>query len=111
MRWTRQGPSEDLEDRRGQRAGIGFGGGGMGRAAPIGLGGLLIVILLSWLTGQDFLSLLEPGGGGSRGQGTGCTDGSRRPADRHPSQLPDRPGLSLTARARRVHFDWSRRYC
>jgi predicted metalloprotease len=73
MRWTRQGPSEDLEDRRGERAGIGFGGGGMGRAAPIGLGGLLIVILLSWLTGQDFLSLLDPGGSISTGPGDTAT--------------------------------------
>jgi uncharacterized protein len=64
MRWTRQGRSEDLEDRRGERAGFGFGGASMGRGVPIGIGGLLLVVLLSWLTGQDFLSLLDPGSSG-----------------------------------------------
>ncbi len=64
MRWTRQGRSEDLEDRRGERAGFGFSGAGMGRGVPIGIGGLLLVVLLSWLTGQDFLSLLDPGSAG-----------------------------------------------
>jgi len=55
MRWT---PSErqDIEDRRG-------GGGFVRRGAPIGIGGLLVVLVLSYLTGQDFLSLLGPGAG------------------------------------------------
>jgi predicted metalloprotease len=56
MRWT---PSErtDIEDRRG------MGGGMMRRGAPLGIGGLLILLVLSYLTGQDFLSLLgsDPG--------------------------------------------------
>jgi predicted metalloprotease len=60
MRWTPRGKSADIEDRRGQR------GFGMRRAAPIGLGGLAILVVLTLVTGQDFLSVLntpmaEPG--------------------------------------------------
>jgi len=56
MRWTPRGRSRDLEDRRGQ--------GGLRRAAPLGIGGLLILVVLSLVTGQDFLSLADPTGGG-----------------------------------------------
>jgi predicted metalloprotease len=55
MRWTPRGRSRDLEDRRGQ--------GGFRRAAPVGIGGLLILAVLSLITGQDFLSQADPGGG------------------------------------------------
>ena len=56
MRWT---PSErtDIEDRRG------MSGGMMRRGAPLGIGGLLILLVLSYVTGQDFLSLLGTGDG------------------------------------------------
>jgi predicted metalloprotease len=57
MRWTSRGRSRDLEDRRGQS--------GLRRAAPIGIGGLLILGVLSLITGQDFLSMADPGGGPS----------------------------------------------
>jgi uncharacterized protein len=62
MRWSSKGRSEDIEDRRGEGGG-GVGGGGLGRMAPIGLGGLAILLVLSLLTGQDFLSLLDSGSG------------------------------------------------
>lgn len=56
MRWTpgRRGNVEDVRGRSGARMG-----------APLGIGGLVVVLLLSWATGVDFLSLL--GGGGSGG--------------------------------------------
>jgi predicted metalloprotease len=38
---------------------------GMGRVAPIGLGGIALLFILSLLTGQDFLSLLTGGGEGT----------------------------------------------
>jgi predicted metalloprotease len=57
MRWTSRGRSADLDDRRGQRAGF-----GVGRAAPLGLGGLALLVILSLVTGQDFLSLLDTSG-------------------------------------------------
>jgi hypothetical protein len=63
MRWTRGGRSVNLEDRRGQSAGMRFPGGGRG----LGLGGILILLLLSVCFRQDFFQLLEtvggPGGG------------------------------------------------
>lgn len=57
MRWT-PGNRGNIEDYRG-RSGMGM------RAAPLGIGGLLLMLLLSWLTGVDILSLV--GGGGSTG--------------------------------------------
>jgi predicted metalloprotease len=58
MRWSSRGRSADVEDRRGQGGRL---GGGFGRVAPIGLGGLVILVVLSLVTGQDFLSVLDPG--------------------------------------------------
>lgn len=54
MRWTR-GDRSNIEDLRG-RSGIGM------RAGGLGIGGLIIVALLSWATGVDFLSLMSGGG-------------------------------------------------
>jgi predicted metalloprotease len=56
MRWSER-QDRDIEDRRAQ-------GGMMRRGAPLGIGGLLILLVLSYVTGQDFLSLL----GGEAGQ-------------------------------------------
>ena len=54
MRWT-PGDRGNIEDMRGQS------GGGM-RMGGIGLGGLLLVLVLSWATGVDFLSLVGSDG-------------------------------------------------
>jgi predicted metalloprotease len=60
MRWTPGGQSDDIEDRRSQGGGGGgFGGGGM----RIGLGGLIVLFVLSLIFKQNFFALL--GGGGS----------------------------------------------
>jgi uncharacterized protein len=48
MEWS-SGDRSNIEDRRG---GSGF------RAVPIGIGGLVVLALLSWATGTNFLSLL-----------------------------------------------------
>jgi len=58
MRWSSRGKSSDIEDRRGAS----FGGGGIGRMAPIGLGGVAILFVLSLVTGRNFLSILDEGG-------------------------------------------------
>jgi uncharacterized protein len=58
MRWTPRGRSRDLDDRRGQR-----GRGIIRRTAPLGLGGVVLIVILSLVTGQDFLSVLDPTGG------------------------------------------------
>ena len=59
VKWTSRGRSADLEDRRGE--GPAAGGFGFGRVAPIGLGGIAILFVLSLLTGQNFFSLLDSG--------------------------------------------------
>jgi uncharacterized protein len=58
MRWTPGGRSADLEDMRG-RSGGGFGG--FGTMPRIGLGGFIVLLLLSFIFKRDFFALL--GGG------------------------------------------------
>ena len=55
MRWT-PGDRGNVEDMRGS-SGFGMKAGGLG------IGGLLVLLLLSWATGVDFLSLVGSGGG------------------------------------------------
>jgi uncharacterized protein len=50
MRWT--GDRGDIEDMRGRSGGLGGG------AIPIGLGGFVVLLLLSWATGTNLFSLL-----------------------------------------------------
>ncbi|MGH9323549.1 MAG: KPN_02809 family neutral zinc metallopeptidase [Vicinamibacteria bacterium] len=54
MKWRSGGRSANLEDRRGQR------GGRMMRGGGIGCGTLLVLVVLSVVFKQDFLSLLGP---------------------------------------------------
>lgn len=65
MKWTPGGVSEDIEDRRSE----GGGGGGF-RGGPVGIGVVLVLLVLSLLTGRNFLSLVDTGalggGGASR---------------------------------------------
>ena len=56
MKWT-PGNRENIEDRRGQS---GFGGGGM-RGGPMGIGVVVVLLVLTLLTGKNFLSLVDPG--------------------------------------------------
>lgn len=53
MRYT-PGDGRNIEDRRGSR--------GVGGMAPVGIGGLLLLLVLSWATGTNFLQLLDTGG-------------------------------------------------
>lgn len=69
MRWTRGPRSSDVEDRRGESPGRGMGmrvGGG------IGLGGAVVLLVLSLVFGQNFFALLDGGGDftGSPGDGS-----------------------------------------
>jgi hypothetical protein len=67
MRWERMRRSRNVEDRRGMRASA-----GPMRLGGLGLGGLVLILLLGYLTGNDPLQLLtdvtqqvqvDPGGG------------------------------------------------
>ena len=64
MRWTPGGRSEDLEDRRDESGGGGGGGGFNFGGMHIGIGGFLILLVLSLVFKRNFLSLA---GGGSVG--------------------------------------------
>lgn len=50
MRWSPGRRSRNLEDRRGSRV--------ISRGLPLGIGGVLLLLVLSFITGQDFLSPL-----------------------------------------------------
>jgi uncharacterized protein len=62
MKWDDNGPSQDLEDRRGESSGGGGGfrlGGGR-----LGIGGLLVLLVLSVVFKTDLTGALGAGGGG-----------------------------------------------
>ena len=56
MRWT-SGDRSNIEDARGRSGGMAMGAGGLG------IGGVLLLLVLSWATGLDLTSLA--GGGGA----------------------------------------------
>lgn len=69
MLWRDRRESSNVEDRRGEGGGFGGGGGfrvpiGMGgrRGGGIGIGGLIIILLISWALGINPLSLLDGSG-------------------------------------------------
>jgi uncharacterized protein len=71
MKWT-SGDRSNIEDARGSSGGMGM------RAGGLGLGGLLLVLVLSWATGIDFLSLIG-------GDGTGVPPSANVPSSAPPS--------------------------
>jgi uncharacterized protein len=60
MRWTPGGRSKDLEDERAQ---TGASGGLRRGGMKVGLGGIVVLALLSVIFKQDFLSLIDTGQG------------------------------------------------
>jgi predicted metalloprotease len=61
MRWTPGGLSNDVEDRRGESGG-GFGGGGLG------LVGFVILLVISLVTGRNYIGAYLSGSGGAHMQ-------------------------------------------
>ena len=57
MDWTPGELSSDIEDRRGSSGGGGFGGGGLG------IVGLLILVVVSLVTGRNYIGSYLSGGG------------------------------------------------
>lgn len=72
MRWERGTSDRNIEDRRGMRGGMGLpiGRGGLG------LGGLLLIAVLSLVFKQDFFSLLDDSAGGPAGVGAPAPGGA-----------------------------------
>src|SRR4051794_28256836 len=61
VRWTPGGTSSDIEDRRGEGGGgFGFGGGGFG-GLHLGIGGKLILLVLSFVFRLNLFSLFSGG--------------------------------------------------
>src|SRR5882672_9161528 len=86
MRWTRGERSEDLEDRRGESSGRGSGlrvGGG------VGLGGAVILLVLSLVFGQNFFALLDGGGALTPAPGGGAPTGPARKGSPAEEQAAD----------------------
>jgi hypothetical protein len=79
MRWQGRRQSHQVEDRRG-RGGLPFG-----RGATVGCGGLLVVIALALLTGQDPARLLEVLGGATTS--VDAPGGAPSPTDGGPDPL------------------------
>src|ERR1700733_2921417 len=62
MRWTPDGLSSDVEDRRGQSGSGGFGGGGLG------IVGFLILLVVSLVTGRNYIGAYFSSGGATHVQ-------------------------------------------
>jgi predicted metalloprotease len=73
MRWTPGGSSDDVEDRRDDSGG--GGGGFQVGGIHLGLGGIVVLFILSLIFKRDFLSLLSTGS-----VGTGTTVSQPDPA-------------------------------
>src|SRR4051794_14105091 len=61
MDWTPGGMSNDVEDRRGSSGGFGMGGGG------IGILGFIILLIISLVTGHNFIGSMLRGDDASNG--------------------------------------------
>lgn len=97
MRLDDQRASDNVEDRRGMAAprGRALGGG-------VGLGTIVVVLIVSWLTGANPLTLLQLAGGLSGG-------GSSAPAESGRQGAPDDPQGQFAARVLGSTEDvWSR---
>ena len=85
MRWTRGNRSDDLEDRRGEspgRGGLRVGGG-------IGLGGAVVLLVLSLVFGQNFFALLDGSGDLTPSPGGGAPTGPARKGSPAEEQAAD----------------------
>jgi predicted metalloprotease len=85
MRWTRGDRSSDIEDRRGEGGG---GIGGLRVGGGIGIGGAVILLILSLVFGQNFFALLGDGDV-APGPGGGEPSAPARKASPAEEQLAD----------------------
>jgi len=77
MKWSPGGESQDIEDRRDQSGGGGFQFGGI----HMGIGGAIVLLILSFIFKTNLFTLL---GGGTGGSGTAVSqpDPSRDAAEK-----------------------------
>jgi uncharacterized protein len=73
MRWTPGGSNDDVEDRRDESGGGGFRPGGL----HVGLGGIVVLFILSLIFKRDFLSLVSTGSVGTGGTTVSQPDPAR----------------------------------
>jgi predicted metalloprotease len=76
MRWTPGGDSSDIEDRRDQT------GGGGGGGLKLGIGGIIILGILSLVFKQNFFALLDNGSGSSTGTAVSQPDPAKDEAEK-----------------------------
>ena len=82
MQWTPGTPDQDVEDRRDQGGGGGYSGGGMGLGGRhVGIGGILILGVLSLVFRRDFLSPFLGGASDSPGVSASAPDPARTQAE------------------------------
>jgi uncharacterized protein len=86
MRWTRGNRSDDLEDRRGESPG---GGSRLRVGGGIGLGGAVILLVLSLVFGQNFFALLDGSGDLTPAPGGGVPTGPARKGSPAEEQAAD----------------------
>jgi predicted metalloprotease len=85
MDWTPGDLSSDIEDRRGSSGGGGFGGGGLG------IVGFLILLVISLVTGRNYIGSYLAGGGAA-------------PSHTSQSTIPGRSNSSSPAEDRSAHL-------
>ena len=96
MRWT-AGDRGNIDDERGAS------GGGRGAMIPLGIGGFIVVALLSMFTGVDFFSILGGGGGSGSPQPTAVGTAGKVTASPAEEKVVD----MVDAIARDVQQMWS----
>jgi predicted metalloprotease len=88
MQFEDGGGSQNVEDRRGQRAGFGGMGMGGGSLRGLSLGGLLVLIVLGYLFKGDPLGLIEQGPTDDAGYSAPATTGAQ-PTDKEGKFVSD----------------------
>lgn len=79
MEWQAGGDSSDVEDRRDESGGGGGGGFGFG-GGGIGIVGVLVLLVISLVTGRNYLGAFLQGGGAATQQSQPMTQGGAPPA-------------------------------